>query len=181
MPLIYPGQMSTKAGTRSNNQLEKTGHEAPYAPWLIDTTLPVLFNYPYGGAITFANEEVKQNYGDAVSVVDAGEYMDQLEQMEKEGVDITQSVIEQGDGPNKMDTSTDQKLVNGHRIVHGWYDHPSKTSWSKDQVIKEHTRLVRVMLKRGMKHDVHDALDETLPADLKKQSKATTEKKPNGK
>jgi hypothetical protein len=56
-----------------------------------------------------------------------------------------------------MNTKSNQELLNGHAILHSWASHDWKylhkrTSWTKAQVRAEHSRLVKIMLKRGMSH-----------------------------
>jgi hypothetical protein len=137
----------------------------------------IIFELSDDGTLNFTSALEEEKYLEAATVRDAIDIVQELEDIEASHGDITQEVdLEQGDGPKKMDTSTNQKLVNGHRILHGWYDHPNRTSWTKDQVIREHTRVVRIMLKRGMKHNVHDALDDTLPSSLKKASRGEDKK-----
>lgn len=125
---------------------------------VVDKDGRVLFT-DNGYQIAFSSDDVRQSFEDAAFMV---ELMDMLDEIES---------ISLGDGPYKMDTSTNQKLLNGHRILHHWWRVPSATSWTKEQVVREHTRVVRIMFERGMKHHMHDGLDETLPEDLKKKSR----------
>jgi hypothetical protein len=66
----------------------------------------------------------------------------------------------------KMKTGTTKQLLYGHSLVHGYF-RKGNTNWTRDQIIAEHKRLVRIMKARGLKHTMRDSLDDTLPADLK--------------
>jgi hypothetical protein len=70
----------------------------------------------------------------------------------------------------KMKTDTTKQLLCGHSLVHG-YLRKGNTKWTRDQIIAEHTRLMRIMKSRGVKHIMQDSLDDTLPGDLKSWSK----------
>lgn len=61
------GPLTLRSGTRSNNALRVSGHTAPAGEWIVDPSLPVLFEYPYGGAGQSAVVIAK---GMAVSVTD---------------------------------------------------------------------------------------------------------------
>jgi hypothetical protein len=49
MPLFTGGYFTIDPNSRSNTGLVKSGHEAPAEQWIVDPTLPVLFQYSYGG------------------------------------------------------------------------------------------------------------------------------------
>lgn len=72
---------------------------------------------------------------------------------------------------NKMQTGTQKQAYYGHNLLHGWWKQPSKTNWTKEQIKKEHARVVRIILNKGWKHSMIDGLDNTLPSDLKSRSK----------
>ncbi len=54
---------------------------------------------------------------------------------------------------NKMNTRSNKELLNGHAILHAWWNNPSRTNWTKSQIKAEHSRLVRIMKKRRIKHN----------------------------
>ncbi len=54
---------------------------------------------------------------------------------------------------NPMNTRSNKELIFGHAILHRWWKHPKTTDWTKAQIRKEHARLVKIMLKRGFKHN----------------------------
>ena len=54
---------------------------------------------------------------------------------------------------NPMNTRSNKELLMGHSILHSWWEHPKRTDWTRGQIRKEHARLVRIMLKRGMEHN----------------------------
>jgi len=57
---------------------------------------------------------------------------------------------------NLMNTRSNKALLFGHSILHGWARDNYKNKpndWSKTQIRKEHNRLVKIMKKRGMKHN----------------------------
>ncbi len=76
---------------------------------------------------------------------------------------------------NKMQTKTKRQAYYGHNLLHGWWN-GAKTSWTKEQIIKEHRRVVRIILDNGWTHHMIDSLDETLPADLIRRTKALDKK-----
>ncbi len=75
----------------------------------------------------------------------------------------------------KMKTGNQKQAYYGHNLLHGYY-RKGNTNWTKDQIIKEHTRVVRIILDKGWKHTMKDGLDDTLPDDLKKRSKSQEKK-----
>lgn len=100
----------------------------------------------------------------------------------KEGTALsyTDNEVKAADNPNgpkgkngkpigKMKTGTTKQLLYGHSLVHGYF-RKGNTNWTREQIISEHNRLVRIMKSRGLKHTMRDSLDDTLPADLKKWS-----------
>lgn len=54
---------------------------------------------------------------------------------------------------NKMNTRSDKELLLGHAVLHRWWKNPKTTSWTRKQIRDEHTRLVKIMLKRGFNHN----------------------------
>ena len=54
---------------------------------------------------------------------------------------------------NRMNTRSNKELLFGHSLLHYWAKNPKKTSWTKAQIRKEHERLVKIMKKRGIKHN----------------------------
>jgi len=62
-------------------------------------------------------------------------------------LDIKRKVI------NPMNTRSDKELLQGHALTHYWWNNPKRTNWTKSEVKKEHTRLVKIMLRRGMNHN----------------------------
>lgn len=82
-----------------------------------------------------------------------------------------------GEPINRMKTGTKRQAYYGHNLLHGWWHQPSKTNWTKEQIVAEHTRVVRIILDKGWKHPggMHDSLDDTLPEDLKKRTRAQSE------
>lgn len=72
---------------------------------------------------------------------------------------------------NKMQVDTPGRTNFAHRLLHMWWKNPEKTNWTREQIKKEHARVVRAMFRHGMNHNIVDGLDETLPEDLKKRSK----------
>lgn len=59
---------------------------------------------------------------------------------------------------NHMNTKSNGQLLLGHSILHSWakdnWKHlHERTSWTKTDVRQEHARLVRIMKKRGIKHN----------------------------
>ncbi len=53
----------------------------------------------------------------------------------------------------RMKVRSNKQLLFGHSLLHSWARDPTKTDWSKTDIIREHARLVRLMRKRGLKHD----------------------------
>lgn len=55
-----------------------------------------------------------------------------------------------------MNIKTNKELLFGHSILHHWakynFRHKPKT-WTKTEIRKEHTRLVKIMKKRKIKHN----------------------------
>ncbi len=54
---------------------------------------------------------------------------------------------------NPMNTRSNKQLLQGHRILHGWWNNSKRTFWTKSQIFKEHARLVKIMLERGLNHN----------------------------
>lgn len=54
---------------------------------------------------------------------------------------------------NPMNTRSNKELLMGHSLLHSWWNNPERTNWTRAQIKKEHSRLVRIMLKRGMEHN----------------------------
>lgn len=54
---------------------------------------------------------------------------------------------------NPMNTRSNKELLFGHALLHRWWNTHSSTDWTKEQIRKEHTRLVKIMKKRGMNHN----------------------------
>lgn len=54
---------------------------------------------------------------------------------------------------NLMNTRSNKELLLGHALMHLWWNNPSRTNWTKTQIRKEHSRLVKIMLKRGFNHN----------------------------
>lgn len=73
---------------------------------------------------------------------------------------------------NKMQTGTKKQAYYGHNLLHGWWRQPSKTDWTRDQIKREHARVVRIIFNKGWSHHMIDSLDKTLPSDLQKRSRA---------
>lgn len=55
-----------------------------------------------------------------------------------------------------------------HAILHEWFNHPSKTKYSPDEIREEHRRVVAIMLNNGWGHPggIKDRLDRQLPEHL---------------
>lgn len=59
-----------------------------------------------------------------------------------------------------------------HQVLHEWAKDPSKTSYTPEEIRKEHERIVRIMLNREWTHlDEGDRLDRSLPENLRRRSK----------
>jgi len=77
----------------------------------------------------------------------------------------------------QMKTRKNSQLTLGHSLLHRWFaagwdkeGKNSTTTWSKAQVVREHTRLHRIALDRGLVFSfTPKSIDETLPDALKKQ------------
>ena len=54
---------------------------------------------------------------------------------------------------NPMNTRSNKELIFGHALLHSWWKHPKRTSWTKKQIFAEHSRLVKIMKQRGIKHN----------------------------
>ena len=54
---------------------------------------------------------------------------------------------------NKMNTRSNSELIFGHALLHAWWKNPKRTSWTRGQIRLEHARLVRIMKRRGIKHN----------------------------
>jgi len=55
-----------------------------------------------------------------------------------------------------MNTRSNKALLFGHSILHSWAINKYKSKpdgWSKTQIRNEHNRLVKIMKKRGIKHN----------------------------
>jgi hypothetical protein len=65
---IFESQGRRKPGTRSNTKLLVSGGSSPAEQWIVDPSLPVLFNYDYGG---MAQREVQIGKGMVVGVLPA--------------------------------------------------------------------------------------------------------------
>jgi len=83
------------------------------------------------------------------------------------------------DSDFRMKTQKNSQLTLGHSILHRWYaagwDSQGKnetTTWTREQVVTEHTRLHKLALERNLVFSyIPDSIDETLPYSLKKQVK----------
>lgn len=121
----------------------------------------------FAGVISFS--EPKEQITPTITFKNASEYSINISE---EFVDNTKE--EKGkDGKeiNKMDISTRGKTNFAHRLLHMWWKNPSKTNWTREQIKKEHARVVRAMLdKYNMNHNIVDGLDQTLPDSLKSRS-----------
>lgn len=53
----------------------------------------------------------------------------------------------------RLRTKSNGQLFLNHARLHYWWNNPKMTSWTKAQIRKEHTRLVKIILKRGYKHN----------------------------
>ncbi len=81
------------------------------------------------------------------------------------------------DSDFQMKTQKNSQLTLGHSILHRWFaagwDSEGKnetTTWTRDQVVTEHTRLHCLALERGLVFSyISGSVDESLPEDLKKQ------------
>jgi chromosome segregation ATPase len=67
-----------------------------------------------------------------------------------------------------MDTAQMKKMMTTHAALHAAF-RGSKDA-TKEDVIKQHSKMVRQMLNAKGKHMMTDALDDTLPEELKKKS-----------
>ncbi len=93
---------------------------------------------------------------------------------EREDDDILDAIA---DSDFKMKTQKNSQLTLGHSILHRWYaagwDSEGKnetTTWTRDQVVTEHTRLHQLALDRNLVFSyIPNSIDETLPDGLKKQ------------
>jgi len=54
---------------------------------------------------------------------------------------------------NHMNTRSNRQLALGHAILHAWSKDPARTNWTKEAIIKEHERLVKIMKERGFEHN----------------------------
>ncbi len=54
---------------------------------------------------------------------------------------------------NLMNTRSNKQLFQGHAILHAWWNNPKRTNWTRAQIRKEHSRLVKIILKRGFQHN----------------------------
>lgn len=54
---------------------------------------------------------------------------------------------------NPMNTRSNKELIFGHALLHAWWKNPKRTNWTKKQIFTEHNRLVKIMIKRGIKHN----------------------------
>ena len=54
---------------------------------------------------------------------------------------------------NKMNVKSNKQLLFGHSLLHKWWNNPQSTFWNRSQIKAEHTRLVKIMLKRGINHN----------------------------
>ena len=52
-----------------------------------------------------------------------------------------------------MKTRTNKELLASHRWTHILWNKPNRIYLTKAQIRKEHARLVKIMLKRGFKHN----------------------------
>lgn len=70
----------------------------------------------------------------------------------------------------KMKTGNRKQAHYGHNLLHAYW-RKGDTNWKKDQIIKEHKRVVRIIISKGWAHTMLDSLDNTLPDDLKSKSR----------
>ncbi len=97
--------------------------------------------------------------------------------------DAEDSLDSIADSDFKMKTQKNSQLTLGHSILHRWYaagwDSEGKnetTTWTREQVVTEHTRLHKLALERNLVFSyIPDSIDETLPDALKKQVKEKVE------
>lgn len=75
----------------------------------------------------------------------------------------------------KMKTGNQKQAYYGHNLLHGYW-RKGNTNWTKDQIKKEHARVVRIILNKGWRHRMIDGLDDTLPEDLKERTRAQAKK-----
>lgn len=73
-----------------------------------------------------------------------------------------------GGGSGMMDPKQMKKMMTAHAALHAAFR--SGKGASKEEIIKQHTKMVKQMLDGKGKHMMTDALDDTLPEDLKKRS-----------
>jgi adenine-specific DNA methylase len=92
----------------------------------------------------------------------------------REDDDILDAVA---DSDFKMKTQKNSQITLGHSILHRWFaagwDSDGKnetTTWTRDQVVTEHTHLHSLALERSLVFSyIPGSIDESLPEDLKKQ------------
>jgi len=81
----------------------------------------------------------------------------------------------------KYKDSDKRQLLNDHRIRHMWWaslqqgktliNKKNNKFITKEQIIKEHTAIVRKLFALHFHHHLVDSLDQTLPQELKEKSK----------
>lgn len=54
---------------------------------------------------------------------------------------------------NPINTQSKLELLNSHTFLHKCWNDSKKTSLTKSQIRKKHTRLAKIMLKRGFRHN----------------------------
>lgn len=112
-----------------------------------------------------------------LAMVNAGTEFDQDDEVDesKAGDDSGRPDGKDGKPIGKMKTGNQKQAYYGHNLLHGWWT-KGKSSWTKDQIKKEHARVVRIILDKGWKHSMIDGLDKTLSQELKDRSKNGNDK-----
>ncbi len=52
-----------------------------------------------------------------------------------------------------MGTRSNKQLLIWHLTLHKWWNNSKLTPWTKTKIFDEHSKVVKVMKKRGIKHN----------------------------
>jgi competence transcription factor ComK len=66
---------------------------------------------------------------------------------------MVKKVIKTSKKINQRKNISNKELFSSHAILHAWWNNPERTNWTRTKIRKEHTRLVKIILKRGYKHN----------------------------
>jgi hypothetical protein len=61
-----------------------------------------------------------------------------------------------------MRNLSDEEILLDHRIIHDWYGQGGSHGWDREDLLKYHQSLSKVMDERGISHEERDELDKSI-------------------